>query len=100
MIFFSGAGLAQRVWDEWDALAMETVGERIQWMTGLGSTETGPFAMYCRPDACGSGIVGLPAPGVHGEGGAGGRQAGSARERAEYHAGLLARSRADRGAAR
>jgi feruloyl-CoA synthase len=43
---------------------LETVGERIQWMTGLGSTETGPFAMYCRPDACGSGIVGLPVSGV------------------------------------
>jgi feruloyl-CoA synthase len=64
MIFFSGAGLAQRVWDEWDRLALETVGERILWMTGLGSTETGPFALYCRPDACGSGIVGLPVSGV------------------------------------
>jgi feruloyl-CoA synthase len=64
MIFFSGAGLAQRVWDEWDRLALETVGERIRWMTGLGSTETAPFALYCRPDACGSGIVGLPVSGV------------------------------------
>ena len=64
LIFFAGAGLAQHVWDAWDELALATVGERIQWMTGLGSTETAPFAIYCRPDVCGSGIIGLPVAGV------------------------------------
>ena len=33
-------------------------------MTGLGSTETAPFALSPRPDVVGAGIVGLPAPGV------------------------------------
>jgi feruloyl-CoA synthase len=64
MLFFAGAGLAQHVFDAMDELAVQTIGRRVQWMTGLGSTETGPFALCCRPDATASGHVGLPAPGV------------------------------------
>lgn len=64
MLFFAGASMAQWVWDRFDAFALETVGEKIQWMSGLGSTETGPGALYCRPDVCYSGVVGLPVPGV------------------------------------
>jgi feruloyl-CoA synthase len=33
-------------------------------MTGLGSTETGPFALACAPEHCKSGYLGLPVPGV------------------------------------
>jgi len=33
-------------------------------MTGLGSTETGPFALACAPEHSKSGHLGLPAPGV------------------------------------
>jgi len=64
LLFYAAAGLAQHIWDAMDELAVATVGERIQWMTGLGSTETGPFALSCRPDVTGSGIIGLPVPGV------------------------------------
>jgi feruloyl-CoA synthase len=64
MYFFAGAGLAQHVWDELDAAAVETLGERVPMMTGLGSTETGPFALACAPDHCQSGYLGLPVPGV------------------------------------
>jgi feruloyl-CoA synthase len=32
-------------------------------LTGLGATETAPFAIVCRPDVTGSGIVGLPVTG-------------------------------------
>ncbi|MCW3476213.1 feruloyl-CoA synthase [Limobrevibacterium gyesilva] len=64
MLFYAGAGLAQHVWDELERLAVETTGERIVMMTGLGATETAPFAIVTRPDCTGSGIVGLPAPGV------------------------------------
>jgi feruloyl-CoA synthase len=64
MLFYSGAGLAQHVWDDLETLAIETVGEKIVMMTGLGATETAPFAVVTRPDCTGSGIVGLPAPGV------------------------------------
>jgi feruloyl-CoA synthase len=64
MYFFAGAGLAQHVWDELDAAAVETLGERVPMMTGLGSTETGPFALACAPGHCQSGYLGLPVPGV------------------------------------
>ena len=64
MNFFAGAGLAQHVWDEMDAVALETSGERVPMMTGLGATESGPFALACPPEHCRSGYVGLPVPGV------------------------------------
>ncbi|MFT8242827.1 feruloyl-CoA synthase [Roseomonas sp. BN140053] len=64
MLFFAAAGLAQHTWDALDALALDTVGHIVPMMTGLGSTETAPFALCCRHDAVGSGIVGLPVPGV------------------------------------
>ena len=64
MNFFAGAGLAQHVWDELDAAAVETLGERVPMMTGLGATETGPFALACAPEHSKSGHLGLPVPGV------------------------------------
>jgi feruloyl-CoA synthase len=64
MHFFAGAGLAQHVWDEMDAVAIATLGERVPIMTGLGATESGPFALVCAPEHCQSGNVGLPVPGV------------------------------------
>ena len=63
LLFYAGAGLAQHVWDALDELAVATVGERITMLTGLGATETAPFAIVCRPDVTGSGIVGLPVTG-------------------------------------
>jgi feruloyl-CoA synthase len=63
LLFYAGAGLAQHVWDAFDEMAEQTIGHRIQWMTGLGSTETGPFALSCHPEHASSGIVGLPVPG-------------------------------------
>jgi feruloyl-CoA synthase len=45
-------------------LEVETYGERIVMLTGLGSTETAPFAMVASPEICRSGVVGLPALGV------------------------------------
>ena len=64
MNFFAGAGLAQHVWDEIDAAAVETLGQRVPMMTGLGATETGPFALACSPEHSKSGHLGLPVPGV------------------------------------
>jgi feruloyl-CoA synthase len=63
MFFYAGAGIAQHVWDAFDTLAVRTTGERIRWMSGLGSTETGPFALSCHPEHTSAGIVGLPVPG-------------------------------------
>jgi feruloyl-CoA synthase len=64
MNFFAGAGLSQHVWDEMDRIAVQTLGARVPVMTGLGATESGPFALVCAPQHCRSGYVGLPVPGV------------------------------------
>ncbi|MGZ5133231.1 MAG: AMP-binding protein, partial [Caldimonas sp.] len=45
MLFFAGAGLSQPVWDKIDRLAEQECGERIRMLTGLGMTETAPFAI-------------------------------------------------------
>ena len=64
MFYYAGAGLLQPVWDELDRLAIETCGERVMMFTGLGSTETGPAALFPGKDLRRAGEVGLPAPGV------------------------------------
>ena len=63
LLFYAAASLPQPLWDRLDALAVATTGTRIQWLTGLGSTETAPFCLTARPDT-GAGVVGLPAAGV------------------------------------
>jgi feruloyl-CoA synthase len=64
LMYYAGAGLSQHVWDELEALSMETCGERILVLTGLGSTETAPHAMFADKEASRAGHVGVPAPGV------------------------------------
>jgi len=64
MFFFAGAGLAQPVWDKLDRLAEQECGERIRMLTGLGMTETAPFAICANAHEVKSGHIGLPAPGV------------------------------------
>ena len=64
MFFFSGAGLAQPVWDKLERVAEQACGERIRMLTGLGMTETAPFAICANAHEVKSGHIGLPAPGV------------------------------------
>lgn len=64
MFFFAGAGLSQPVWDKLDRIAEATCGERIRMITGLGMTETAPFAMCANAGEVKSGHIGLPAPGM------------------------------------
>ncbi|MBX3604307.1 MAG: feruloyl-CoA synthase [Piscinibacter sp.] len=64
MFFFAGAGLSQPVWDKLDRLAEASCGERIRMLTGLGMTETAPFAMCANAEEVKSGHIGLPAPGM------------------------------------
>ncbi len=64
MLFFAGAGLSQPVWDKLDRMAELACGERIRVLTGLGMTETAPFAICANGPIVQSGVVGLPAPGV------------------------------------
>jgi len=64
VLFYAGAGLNQTTWDELTRLAIETTGERIIFLTSLGSTETAPLALACSWDFDRPGNIGLPAPGV------------------------------------
>jgi feruloyl-CoA synthase len=64
LLFYAAAGLSQRFFDELRALAVDTIGEEILWMTGFGATETAPFALSTGPEGAASGVLGLPAPGL------------------------------------
>ena len=64
MLFFAGAGLSQPVWDKLDRLAELACGERIRMLTGLGMTETAPFAICANGPVVKAGYIGLPAPGM------------------------------------
>jgi feruloyl-CoA synthase len=64
VLFYAGAGLNQTTWDDLTKLAIETTGERIIFLSSLGSTETSPLALACTWDFDRPGNIGLPAPGV------------------------------------
>jgi feruloyl-CoA synthase len=64
LLFYAGAGLSQHVWDDLAELSVETCGERIMMMTGLGSTETAPHALFSNKRADRPGLIGGPSPGV------------------------------------
>jgi feruloyl-CoA synthase len=64
VMFYAGAALAQHVADAYEKLAVRTTGERILFMSSLGSTETAPAALSCNWDCDRVGNVGLPLPGV------------------------------------
>lgn len=64
MLMYAGAGLAQHSWDALVELSEQTLGERVPMTTGLGSTETGPFALYCTEPQSGPGNIGIPSQGV------------------------------------
>jgi feruloyl-CoA synthase len=64
VLFYAGAGLAQHVWDEYQELAAATTGERIIFLSSLGSTETAPAAIACTWETERSGNIGVPLPGV------------------------------------
>jgi feruloyl-CoA synthase len=64
LMFYAGAHLAQHVWEAWQRQALEATGERILMLTGLGATETAPFAFMPGKEVSRAGEVGLPAPGI------------------------------------
>jgi len=63
-LFFAAAGLSQRIWDGLQDLAYETCGEEILVVTGLGATESSPYALSTGVDGAAAGHLGLPVPGV------------------------------------
>jgi feruloyl-CoA synthase len=64
VMFYAGAGLSQHVHDAFQELAVKTVGERIMFLTSLGSTETAPAALACSWESEQIGNIGLPLPGL------------------------------------
>jgi feruloyl-CoA synthase len=64
MLWFAGAALAQHVFEEVQALAVQACGERILFSTGFGSTETAPFALARTWPAANATNMGLPGAGL------------------------------------
>ena len=64
MFFYSGAALAQPIWDSLFESQEKEVGERIVMTTGLGMTESGPFAIFVTNPNVKAGDLGVPAPGI------------------------------------
>lgn len=64
MLFYAGAGISQPVWNALEDLAMQTCGEKILILTGLGCTETAPAALFTNAPGGFAGWIGLPLPGV------------------------------------
>jgi len=64
VLFYAGAGLQQYVWDELQEMSVATCGERVIFLSSIGSTETSPLALACNWDFPRPGNIGLPAPGV------------------------------------
>ncbi len=64
IVFYAAAGLRQNLWDELQDLAVSACGEEILMVTGLGATESAPFALSTTKEGAAAGRVGLPVPGV------------------------------------
>jgi len=63
-LWYAAASMLPATWYALEKLAVETVGERILTVTGLGMTETSPIALFGNEHANGPGVVGIPAAGM------------------------------------
>jgi feruloyl-CoA synthase len=64
MMFYAGAGMTQNTWDRLRAIGQKTTGHEVLLATGLGATETAPFALACTEVQQFSGNVGVPSAGL------------------------------------
>ena len=64
LIYYGGASLPDHIWAGFDELAVQTIGQRVLIMSGLGGTEAGPTPMSAAWDPRREAIAGLPVPGV------------------------------------
>jgi feruloyl-CoA synthase len=64
VLWFAGAALSQSVFEQMQELALATCGERILFLTGLGSTESAPMAIARMWQSKDSTNMGVPVPGV------------------------------------
>jgi len=63
VLFYAGAALNHTTWDELTELSVAATGERVIFLSSLGSTETAPSAIACTFDFGRPGNIGLPFPG-------------------------------------
>ncbi|WP_425418321.1 feruloyl-CoA synthase [Oricola indica] len=64
MMMYAAAAMGQHTWDRLNDLAAQTTGHRVFLGTGLGATETAPFALMCMEEQEIAGNVGVPSQGV------------------------------------
>lgn len=64
MLFYAGAGMAQHTWDRLSALGRKVTGRDVLLATGLGATETAPFALACTHVQDKAGNLGVPSRGL------------------------------------
>ncbi len=64
MLFYAGAGLAQHTWDRLAQVGKRVRGHEILLATGLGATETAPFALACTEIQPRPGNIGMPSRGM------------------------------------
>ena len=63
-LFFAAAGLRPEIADGLQELAVATVGRPVPWITGLGATESAPFALCTGALLSTTTHVGVPVPGL------------------------------------
>lgn len=64
MLHYGGASLPQHVWQRLEELAIKSRGERVVITSGLGCTEASPAALFINWPGSGSGMLGVPVPGL------------------------------------
>ena len=64
MFFYAAAALSQPIWDALHSAQEREIGERIVMATGLGMTETCPFALCVTNANVKAGDIGVPTPGM------------------------------------
>lgn len=64
MMYYAGAAMAQHTWDALIRASIDTTGEEVLLATGLGATETAPFALFQTTPQASPGNIGVPAKGL------------------------------------
>jgi feruloyl-CoA synthase len=64
LMMYAGAGMAQHTWDTMQSLAAMYSKRGVRVVSGLGATETAPFALQTTEQSPVSGNIGVPARGV------------------------------------
>jgi feruloyl-CoA synthase len=64
MMFYAGAAMSQHTWDRLLAVGREVTGGNVLLATGLGATETAPFALSSTTFQVRTGNIGVPSRGL------------------------------------